>query len=784
MFSFGTPTTTASGTASTGFSFGTPATAASAGFSFGTPTAAPTAPATGFGLGTPTAAAATNPAVASPARGFGFGTPTGGGVTTAAAGGGTPGFMGGGPPAKAKTPTTAAGILGTPVQAQGTTSSSFSFSLGGTPTATSTTMPPASTAAPSSAFSFGLQSATPTTTATAPGLSFGAPATTKPPAFGVASAATTAAPSGFGITTASTTTAPAGFGITTASTTTAPAGFGITTASTTTPTVGFGIATAATTTPSSKRGLSFGTTVTATTAAASPSGFAFGTTPATTATTGLNFGKPAISASSTAPGTTTSASTLAATAPNATLSTTTTTTAASAASVSMNYRQLEEAINKWTLELEEQEKVFLNQATQVNAWDRLLISNGENIVTLNEQVEKVKLDQQRLEHELDFIKGQQSELEEILRPLESSLNTSDTSGPPPDTERERTYHLAETMDAQLQRMSEDLKEIIEHLNSANRHQDSNDPIVQIGRVLNAHMDSLQWIDQSTSQVQRKLDEVTKIYEIRKKDNERTTGIFEILLAQHQNFLSDFIPISQYFLICVSLAVLGPHHKTVEELLDGSGEVDDAPKTYIQGRCPEIITNGMEDMHAKVSEFMLGFENLQKGNNILLSQWEDTLEEVEVYSKKLRAMKETLDCRVTQFGRTLCTIWDFAGADNVPSSFLCAALFLSYFQQLCDIYPPSPRKTFSAQMRAIALETCQRHRISLIRALVLSVRWVSAICNFPGVYFILVLTSWGSPEIMTSCTSLDVSDRPIRFFVSARKTSIDSLVLHFPSVVVS
>ncbi len=45
----------------------------------------------------------------------------------------------------------------------------------------------------------------------------------------------------------------------------------------------------------------------------------------------------------------------------------------------MNYRQLEESINKWTLELEEQEKIFLQQATQVNAWDRLLIDNGEKV---------------------------------------------------------------------------------------------------------------------------------------------------------------------------------------------------------------------------------------------------------------------------------------------------------------------------------------------------------------------------------------------------------------------
>ena len=57
-------------------------------------------------------------------------------------------------------------------------------------------------------------------------------------------------------------------------------------------------------------------------------------------------------------------------------------TASGTAAPSMNYRQLEEHINKWTIELEEQEKIFLQQATQVNAWDRLLIDNGEKVKTI------------------------------------------------------------------------------------------------------------------------------------------------------------------------------------------------------------------------------------------------------------------------------------------------------------------------------------------------------------------------------------------------------------------
>jgi len=182
----------------------------------------------------------------------------------------------------------------------------------------------------------------------------------------------------------------------------------------------------------------------------------------------------------------------------------------------MSFRQLEENINKWSLDLEDMEKMFLNQATQVNAWDRLLVSNGERIVSLNESVAAVRLDQQRLDHELDFVAAQQAELEEALKPLEATVST----GGPVDGERERTYQLAENLDGQLKRMGEDLREIIDHLNSNNRNVDTSDPVVQIGKVLNAHMDSLQWIDTNAAAVERRLNEVNRLAEIHRRDSDR------------------------------------------------------------------------------------------------------------------------------------------------------------------------------------------------------------------------------------------------------------------------
>ncbi|XP_022380614.1 nucleoporin-62 C-terminal-like protein [Enhydra lutris kenyoni] len=180
----------------------------------------------------------------------------------------------------------------------------------------------------------------------------------------------------------------------------------------------------------------------------------------------------------------------------------------------MTYGQLDGLINKWNLDLEDQEKYFLHQATQVNAWDRTLIENGEKITTLHGEVEKVKLDQQRLEQELDFILSQQKELEDLLTPLEEFVK--DHSGAPylqlADEDHGKTYKLAENIDAQLKRMAQDLKDIVEHLNRVGSPADTTDPLQQICKILNAHMNSLQWINQNSGMLQKKVEEVTRVFE--------------------------------------------------------------------------------------------------------------------------------------------------------------------------------------------------------------------------------------------------------------------------------
>ncbi|XP_067312999.1 nucleoporin 62 like [Pseudorasbora parva] len=209
-------------------------------------------------------------------------------------------------------------------------------------------------------------------------------------------------------------------------------------------------------------------------------------------------------------------------APVATTATSTAIVTTSTAPV-MSYAQLESLINKWSSELEDQERHFLQQATQVNAWDRMLVENGEKITSLHKDMEKVKLDQRRLDQELDFILSQQKELEDLLGPLEESVK--EQSGTiymqNADEERERTYKLAENVDAQLKRMSQDLKEIIEHLNTSSGPGDTTDPLQQICKILNAHMDSLQWVEQNSVLLQRRVEEVSKLCESRSKEQEKS-----------------------------------------------------------------------------------------------------------------------------------------------------------------------------------------------------------------------------------------------------------------------
>ncbi|KAM9499327.1 uncharacterized protein ACWYII_002281 isoform 2-T4 [Salvelinus alpinus] len=509
----------------TGFSFGAPKTTAAPATGFGNASAAPTTPGGGFSFGPPNPAQPPNSTNST--GGFSFGNPT---QNSTPAGGG---FSIGTPTAKLN--------LGTPAASQpaptgltmgmATPTSGAGFGLGGG-FATQTTA-----VSTGGGFSFGTAgglgapvSQTQAQPAAAGGLSLGTPAATAQMmggGFSFGAAKVQAAP---------TVTAGGGFSFGNS----APATLSLGNQSTGLNSVALASTAAPTTTQGG--GFAFGVKPSVPASTAAVTGFLgaalTSAAPAATSAAGSTLGfmlKPlgAVTATTTAPAGTgfslgmkpVGATGIGTTAPITGIATTITTVTASAPPV-MSYAQLEGLINKWSLELEDQERHFLQQATQVNAWDRTLVENGEKITSLHREMEKVKLDQRRLDQELDFILSQQKELEDLLSPLEESVK--EQSGTiymqNADEERERTYKLAENVDAQLKRMSQDLKEIIEHLNTSCGPADTSDPLQQICKILNAHMDSLQWIDQNSVLLQRRVEDVSKLCNNRRKEQEKTFRI--------------------------------------------------------------------------------------------------------------------------------------------------------------------------------------------------------------------------------------------------------------------
>lgn len=288
---------------------------------------------------------------------------------------------------------------------------------------------------------------------------------------------------------------------------------------TTTSSTGFTLGSATTTAPQ----FSLGSTATATTTTTSSASYNFGGTVLSTAAPTFSLGTSLTA--TTAPVTFATLGTTATTVPTFPAGTALTTLTTSGISTlpatgALTFAQLEETINKWTTDLEEQGKLFGNQARHLNAWDRLLISNGEKILGVSNGIERIKQQQDQLDQDLDFVLAQQKELEDCITPLEKELSEIVVT----DIDRDQTYKLAENIDTQLKQMSEDLKEIIEHLNDdTNKVQESSDPIAQIGRILNAHMNSLQWIDRNTSQISSHLDEISKMHDLNRRNHETLHG---------------------------------------------------------------------------------------------------------------------------------------------------------------------------------------------------------------------------------------------------------------------
>lgn len=156
--------------------------------------------------------------------------------------------------------------------------------------------------------------------------------------------------------------------------------------------------------------------------------------------------------------------------------------------------------------------MFTKQAVSIANYDRMLIENADRIFDLYGEVQRVQVAGDELDHNLDLIHSQQTQLHYMLESMEKEAESlkieASTSA---DIEREKGYKQAEEVTAQLDQMAVTLRDLVMKLNSSQETAaDKENPMHQIKKVLNEHLTSLQRIDKASADLQSKIHNLGKL----------------------------------------------------------------------------------------------------------------------------------------------------------------------------------------------------------------------------------------------------------------------------------
>ncbi|EJW84948.1 hypothetical protein WUBG_04142, partial [Wuchereria bancrofti] len=79
----------------------------------------------------------------------------------------------------------------------------------------------------------------------------------------------------------------------------------------------------------------------------------------------------------------------------------------------ITFAQLEQLINRLALDVETQQRVFMSQVLELNAFDRVLRGNQQKVLDISEEIKQLEEEKDRFLHTVDFISQQQAELEAL-----------------------------------------------------------------------------------------------------------------------------------------------------------------------------------------------------------------------------------------------------------------------------------------------------------------------------------------------------------------------------------
>jgi nuclear pore complex protein Nup62 len=181
---------------------------------------------------------------------------------------------------------------------------------------------------------------------------------------------------------------------------------------------------------------------------------------------------------------------------------------------------LDDVINKWSEEIDDLSQQFSSAAAMVSRWDRSIVANEKSIAALWKETQGCSVAHTELSANLDAIMSQQRDLHHMLDTLERDMDDVDRkqpsgvaagsgSGVAADHEREAMHSLASEVMGSLDAMALTIRDLVVDLNKSGPGDGANGTVSQVVAVLNAHLDSLQYLDESAGQLQKRLSEVSR-----------------------------------------------------------------------------------------------------------------------------------------------------------------------------------------------------------------------------------------------------------------------------------
>ena len=178
-----------------------------------------------------------------------------------------------------------------------------------------------------------------------------------------------------------------------------------------------------------------------------------------------------------------------------------------------NYKgkTLEEIINFWGTELENDAVRFSKSAKKVSEWDGVLRDSTRSISELTDNVSRLLGQQEELDNTLKSVSDYQKEMAGSIDSMESNIDTlfeAHGSEQPLDCDlqREQAYQRSIEVDLRLTNINSSMNSIVNDLNGASEKAGGggNSNLSQILMILNAHYETLSWLEASSKNIENNI----------------------------------------------------------------------------------------------------------------------------------------------------------------------------------------------------------------------------------------------------------------------------------------